>query len=227
MTRTLPTLERMDLGAVYRFRFANVDPDARRVVWEEITDYLEQRFGVPGRVLDVACGSGEFLNATKAKERWGLDVIDHSQLAKDVKFLEGNYLDLTLPDAYFDMIVMSNILEHLGTRDMVFAFFDQAMKHLAPGGLLLILGPNFKYSMKEYFDFADHNLVLTDLSVGECLVGAGYELEAHVARFLPYSFRSKKGKLPGARYLTRWYLRTPIAWRWMGRQFLMVGRKPR
>jgi SAM-dependent methyltransferase len=217
----------MDMGAIYRFRFAKVDPGARRIVWEEITNYLELRFGVPDKVLDVACGSGEFINASAARERWGLDIVAHSQLAAEVKFLEGNYLDLTLPDGYFNMIVMSNILEHLGTRDMVFAFFDQAMKHLAPGGQLLIMGPNFKYSMKEYFDFADHNLVLTDQSVGECLVGAGYELEAHIPRFLPYSFRSKKGKLPGARYLTRLYLRTPISWRVMGRQFLLVGRKPR
>jgi SAM-dependent methyltransferase len=216
----------MDLGAIYRFRFKEVDPDARRVVWEEITRYLEKRFGVPQRLLDVACGSGEFLNASQALERWGLDAIEHAQLASDIRFLEGNYLDLQLPTHYFNMIVMSNILEHLGTRDAVFAFLDRAMEHLAPGGLLLIMGPNFKYSMKEYFDFADHNLILTDLSVGECLVGAGYELEAHIARFLPYSFRSKKGKIPGARYLTRLYLRIPLSWRFLGRQFLMVGRKP-
>jgi hypothetical protein len=46
--------------------------------------------------------------------------------------------------------------------------------------------------------------------------------QAH-PRFLPYSFR---GVIPPSRRLTRLYLRTPVLWRLLGKQFLVLARKP-
>ena len=42
-------------------------------------------------------------------------------------------------------------------------------------------------------------------------------------RFLPFSFR---GVLPPSAALTRTYVRTPVLWRLLGKQFLVIGRKP-
>jgi hypothetical protein len=53
---------------------------------------------------------------------------------------------------------------------------------------------------------------------------AGFEVESVTPRFLPYSFR---GLLPPSPLLTRTYLQTPALWRLMGKQFLVIGRKPR
>jgi hypothetical protein len=52
---------------------------------------------------------------------------------------------------------------------------------------------------------------------------AGFEVESVAPRFLPYSFR---GLLPPSAALTRTYLRTSAMWRLLGKQFLVIGRKP-
>jgi hypothetical protein len=83
------------------------------------------------------------------------------------------------------------------------------------------MGPNFRYCRDEYFDYADHTLPLTHLAIAEHLYAAGFEVAEIVPRFLPYSFRSR---FPASPSLTRAYLRTPAAWRLLGKQFLVIGR---
>jgi hypothetical protein len=85
------------------------------------------------------------------------------------------------------------------------------------------MGPNFKVCARTYFDCADHTLALTDVSVAEHLYAAGFEIRSAVRRFLPYSFR---GQLPASSRLTRTYLKTPIAWHFLGAQFLVVAAAP-
>jgi hypothetical protein len=93
---------------------------------------------------------------------------------------------------------------------------------LTVGGRIAVLGPNFRYCSREYFDCADHTLALTHVSVEEHLYAAGFEIETVDARFLPYSFRSR---LPTGRVGVRAYLRFPPAWRLLGKQFLVIGRR--
>ena len=95
-------------------------------------------------------------------------------------------------------------------------------RSLAPGGTIAIMGPNFRYCSDEYFDCADHTLIFTHVAIEEHLYAAGFEPSKSVARYLPYSFR---GRLPPSRALTRRYLRTPLAWRLLGKQFLVLGRR--
>jgi hypothetical protein len=90
------------------------------------------------------------------------------------------------------------------------------------GGRIAIMGPNYRYCAREYWDFADHIIALTHLAIEEHLYTAGFEPERTIPQYLPYSFR---GKLPPSRRLTRMYLRTPPAWRVLGKQFLVIGRK--
>jgi hypothetical protein len=85
------------------------------------------------------------------------------------------------------------------------------------------MGPNFRYCAREYFDFADHVLALTHVSVEEHLYSAGFEIDRVIPRFLPYSFRSR---FPTAPRLVRTYLRIPLVWQVLGQQFLLVGRRP-
>jgi hypothetical protein len=118
---------------------------------------------------------------------------------------------------------VSNFLEHLAVPGQVAEFLACSLAWLRPGGRIAILGPNFRYCSREYFDCADHVLPLTHISAAEHLCGAGYTLEEVVPRFLPYSSRSL---LPKSAWLTRVYLRTPLAWRVLGKQFLVTGFRP-
>ena len=58
--------------------------------------------------------------------------------------------------------------------------------------------------------------------LGPALDAAGFEPVKVVPRYLPYSFR---GILPPSPLLTRTYLKTPPAWKLLGKQFLVIGRK--
>jgi len=99
----------------------------------------------------------------------------------------------------------------------------RARSKLRPGGTIVVMGPNFRFCRKEYFDCADHTVILTHVAVEEHLHTAGFQIRRTVPRFLPYSFRSK---LPTWRWTTNTYLKFPPAWRVLGKQFLLVATRP-
>jgi SAM-dependent methyltransferase len=210
---------------LYEYRFRGVDQSARAAVWSEIGPFVHRRLGSPERVLDPAAGRCEFLNAISARERWGVDLVDYEErwAQPGVKLVVGDVMDVDLPEAYFGGIWVSNFLEHLPDQQTVAAFLERMRDALSPGGRIAIMGPNFRFCAKEYFDCADHTVILTHVGVEEHLYAAGLEIEAVDDRFLPYSFR---GRLPPSPALTRRYLRAPLAWRLLGKQFLVVGRRP-
>ena len=117
---------------------------------------------------------------------------------------------------------MSNTLEHLLTQEAVATFLEKMHAAMRAGGRIAIMGPNFRYTVKEYFDFADHTLIFTHMAIAEHLYAAGFEVQRIEPRYLPYSFRSR---LPAAPGLVDRYLRTPPLWRLLGKQFLVIGRK--
>jgi hypothetical protein len=85
------------------------------------------------------------------------------------------------------------------------------------------MGPNIRYLADQYWDFYDHHLPLSHLSLEEGLVQSGFEIDLVKARFLPYTTRSL---LPQRAFLVSAYLRLPVFWPLLGKQFLVVGRKP-
>jgi SAM-dependent methyltransferase len=215
----------MNHQRLYEYRFRDVDQRSREAVWSEIGPYVHRRLGSPDRVLDPAAGRCEFLNSVRAPERWGIDLVDYEEgwAAPGVKMLFGDVMEVDLPPDYFGGIWVSNFLEHLPDQESVAAFLERMRDRLAPGGRIAIMGPNFRYCAKEYFDCADHTVILTHVGVEEHLYAAGFEVEAVEPRFLPYSFR---GRLPTSAGLTRRYLGLPLAWRLLGKQFLVIGSRP-
>ena len=139
-----------------------------------------------------------------------------------VNMIISDIMDAALPDGYFDGICISNFLEHLTDQNAVAALLGKLHAAMAQGGRIAVIGPNFKYCHREYFDCADHTVILTHVGVKEHLYAAGFGVIAVVPRFLPYSFR---GMLPPSALLTRTYLRTPPLWPLLGKQFLVLARK--
>ena len=74
-----------------------------------------------------------------------------------------------------------------------------------------------------YWDFWDHNVAITDRSLVEALEYLDFAIVDQWARFLPYTTQSR---YPQAPFFVKLYLRTPLAWRVMGKQFLVRARKP-
>jgi hypothetical protein len=215
----------VDYERLYAYRFRDVDQARRREVWVEIARWVtENALASPQRLLDPAAGRREFIDAAPAPERWAVDQVMHAEAGSDdsVHFVVSEIMDAELPEGHFDGIFVSNFLEHLPAQEAVNHFLVRMHALAADGGRIAVLGPNFRYCSGEYFDYADHTLALTHRAVAEHLYAAGFEVVSNTPRFLPYSFT---GRLPARASLTRAYLRMPLAWRLLGKQFLVVGRR--
>lgn len=214
----------IDYERLYSYRFRDVDQVSRQAVWTEIARYIYERLGSPQSVLDPAAGRGEFISAVPAADRWGVDMVKQADLeSAGVKMIIADIMDAELPIEYFDGVFLSNFLEHLPDQEAVGTVLAKLRDAMRPGGQIAIMGPNYRYCHKEYFDCADHMVVLTHTGLEEHVYAAGFEVVSVSPRFLPFSFR---GVLPPSPMLTRTYLRNPLLWRLVGKQFLVIGRKP-
>jgi ubiquinone/menaquinone biosynthesis C-methylase UbiE len=208
---------------LYDYRFRGVSQASRQQVWDVLALDIYERMGRPAVVLDPAAGRGEFLQAVPAADRWAVDrVAQHTMLDPTVTMVEADIFDVDLPDDHFDGVFVSNFLEHLPSQDRIAILLDKLRVSMTNGGRIAILGPNFKYCAKTYFDCADHTLALTHVSVQEHLAAAGFTLTSTVQRYIPFSFRSV---LPTSAKLTQAYLRLPPARRFLGKQFLVIAER--
>ncbi len=213
----------MNLQKIYEYRFRKVDQKVRQAAWFPIAAKVHELMGAPKNILDPCAGRCEFLNALPGVERSAVDLEDHA-LFRDpaIKMIFGDIFDVKLTENKFDGIFVSNFLEHLANPEQISTFLGKMKTVLAPGGCIAIMGPNFKYCSNEYFDCADHVLALTEVSVEEHLIGAGFEIVKTYPRFLPYSFR---GYLPPMPALIGMYLNLPMFWPLLGKQFLIIAKK--
>lgn len=213
----------MDYQRLYEYRFRDIDQEARADVWGRIAPFIWRKMGQPETVLDPAAGRREFLLSIPAGEKWAVDEVDYEEAGEgtDISQVTSSIMDADLPRKHFDGVFVSNFLEHLSTQEAIFDFLTRMREVMVPGGRIAVLGPNYRYASKEYWDCADHYIALTDGAVAEHLYTAGFEPETQIPRFLPYSFRSR---LPANPSLTGLYLKAPILWKILGKQFLVIGR---
>ena len=148
----------IDYARLYEYRFRDVAQTGKLAVWREIAQYVHARMGAPERVLDPAAGRGEFIRSVPAAERWGVDLVRQADLeAANVKMIISDIMDADLPADYFDGVWVSNFLEHLPDQNAVADLLGKLRAAMIVGGRLAVMGPNFKYCQREYFDCADHD----------------------------------------------------------------------
>lgn len=214
-----------DLGSIYARRFSDADAARQGGVWRELTRYLQRYVPETARVLDIACDRGAFIRNIRAAEKWAVDVRDVSErLPDDVRFVQADGLTLAdvLPRGTFDVVFMSNYLEHLPSADAVIDQLKVVRDLLSPSGRVLILQPNIRLVGGSYWDFLDHATPLTEKSLVEAADTAGLQTVELITRFIPYTTKSRWPQHPA---LVRAYLAVRPVWRLMGRQTLYVGRR--
>lgn len=220
-------MKKIDATALYNIRFSGDDITRKNKIWRVICHNFFNKFIKPSdTVVDVACGFGEFISNISAHQKIAIDLNPETQrfLAPDIAFHQMPATEFgSVVRGAADVVFTSNFLEHLPDKQALDLFLDQVRIALKPGGRYLILGPNLRYLPGQYWDFYDHHLGLTHLSLCEALHLKGFEIDLCLDRFLPYS---TKGGLPTHPLLVWLYLKFPLAWRVLGKQFFIVARQP-
>jgi len=213
-----------DLAALYRHRFIAAEQENKLRIWQVLCRHFFQPIVGPDKVvLDLACGYGEFINTIVAKKKYGVDLNpDTATFVNDgVTLFRAAANQIPLGVGSVDVVFTSNFLEHLKTKEACNDVFTEVKRILGSGGKFIIMGPNIRYLADKYWDFYDHHLPLSHLSLEEGLVQAGYRIERVISRFLPYTM--VRAALPQHPALVALYLKVPLAWNFLGRQFLVVA----
>jgi SAM-dependent methyltransferase len=214
-----------ELQRLYEKRFRD-SSEYRNKVWRVLVeDYFTRWLPARATVLDLGCGHCEFINNVRSENRFGMDLNPDSirRAAPDVQILAQNCSQSwAIPDESLDVVFTSNFFEHLQAKRDLRNTLMQAWRCLRSGGRIIALGPNIRYLPGRYWDFYDHYLPLTELSLGEVMSETGFTLEEQIPRFLPYTM-SQRTQPPV--WMLRLYLRLNFAWPFFGKQFLIVARK--
>jgi SAM-dependent methyltransferase len=199
----------VDHAALYRHRFSEVERERKDAIWRVLCVNFFQKFVRADRdtVLDIACGLGEFSRHIKAQRKIGIDLNTDSVklLPKEVEFH------------------LTSAEEHMPHKAGVDKVLAEILRVLRPGGTYIALQPNYRFCYDVYWDFYDHHTALSDRSCAEAFAQAGFDIQLLIPKFLPFT---TKTKLPTHPFFVRLYLAVPLAWKIMGKQFLIVGRKP-
>lgn len=191
-----------------------MDYDPRRSrLWFVLTRYLEKLVPITpdSAVLDVGAGYCDFINQVRAKEKHAIDAspLLVSSAAKDIVCHVGSCLSLLqeLPKNYFDVVMASNLLEHLSREegDKVLETIWSILKN--GQGKLIILQPNFAYCYRKFYDDYTHKTPYTHHALSDLLKTKNFKTEKMFPRFLPFSLKSR---LPIHPWLLRLYLHFPI-----------------
>jgi 2-polyprenyl-3-methyl-5-hydroxy-6-metoxy-1,4-benzoquinol methylase len=122
------------------------------------------KFKENGKILDIGCGQGGFLNTMK-KNGWETYGVELSKEA--CEFARQNYgleniknedlLSIDFPDNYFDVVTLWHVLEHL--REPLYTL-KKIYKILKKDGILIIESPNFQSIQSRVFKEKWFNLDL-------------------------------------------------------------------
>jgi SAM-dependent methyltransferase len=215
-----------ELQRQYARRFTPLQQYRERV-WSVLThDFFQEMVGADKSVLDLGCGWGGFINQIQAAKKFGMDLnpASRERLGPDIQFLWQDCAEKwQVPPESLDVVFTSNFLEHLPDKNALKKTLEEAIRALRPGGKIICLGPNIKCVPGAYWDFLDHHIALTELSLKEALELSGFQVERCQERFLPYTMVG--GSQPPL-WIVRLYLKLPLAWKILGKQFLVVAHKP-
>ena len=211
---------------LYSYRFQHVDQDARQAVWDKVAPHVHSLMGNPQKVLDPAAGRGEFIGAVPAKETWAStrSATTRRLHKPDTKVITGSIMDAELPADHFDGVFVSNFLEHLHDQEAIAAFLEKMRDAMEPGGRIADHGPQLPLLRRRVLGLRGSLRRAHPRRRSRSTSTPPASSPSAIDPSLPALLLPRL--LPPSPQLIGLYLRMPAAWRLLGKQFLVIGRKP-
>ena len=141
-----------------------------------------------GRVLDIGCSTGGFLDAMRQRGEWepyGVEInaeaANHARERLGLNVFAGALTDAHYPDSFFDIVTLWNVLEHLHQPQ---AALIEIARIIRPGGLLTISLPNPDCIEARIFgrywaglDAPRHLYIFSRRTLERVLASTGFEME--------------------------------------------------
>lgn len=198
-------------------------------------DEIESMTGGRGRILDVGCSYGWFLQtaASRGWETTGIEATDATardarEAGLDVR--TGTIEDAGLPEASYDVVCLWDVLEHVPAVD---SFIGEIHRVLKPGGLLAVNSPNIDSVMARqagadwsWLLLPHHVWQFTPGSMRATLQSRGFAVErlrtwepteAFVENLMLYKRRPRLGSKPVRRVTDKLLVAAEKAWCRAGR----------
>ena len=213
------------ISELYKLRYSDTNLAKKNKIWKLICSNFFQKY-IPHKniILELASGHGEFINNIKGSKKISIDINKDvkNYLDSNVIFYESDASRINKHIKYkVDTVFVSNFLEHLKSREELETFFRAVKDVLKKDGSFIILGPNLRYQPGKYWDYYDHCLGLTHLSLTEALELNGFKISLCLDKFLPHADKGEKLPHPFFVWL---YLKVPFAWKIMGKQFFVIAK---
>jgi SAM-dependent methyltransferase len=195
----------------------------------------------PGRMLDVGCGSGDYI-AKLAQRGWQVAGVEPSAAAAAIgrksglDITAGSIHDLKFPAEHFDLIRFNHSFEHIPDPIEVLA---AARRMLKPGGALFIGVPNTEglwarlfRSYWWYLGLPVHTYGYNPSNLQRLTRAAGFATEtvryhSEYAGLLGslqiWANRRRTPRSSSGRILASWVLRLPALWVCRGLDFARAG----
>jgi SAM-dependent methyltransferase len=147
----------------------NMMPRARSMA-QHVTRYPR------GRLLDIGCFRGEFMEYMRATHGWDVAGLEFSQRPPNYYGLDifyGDLADAPFADASFDVITLWAVLEHVYDPS---AILGSVQRLLRPGGTAIVLVPNFNSLPARFMwhdDVPRHVTMFTRRTLGRMLLSRG------------------------------------------------------
>ena len=168
-----------ELKDIYNQRFNNQGTSFRVKMWQSLVKIIFSRYiNKNDTVLDLGAGYGEFINNVECKNKIALDLNPDTKkyLNEDIQLILDDCANIeSINDNSVNVIFNSNFFEHLKDKDHLSATISECSRILCKGGLLITMMPNIRYAYKEYWDFYDHYIPLSDKSLVEILSLKGFK----------------------------------------------------
>ncbi|MBN2679705.1 class I SAM-dependent methyltransferase [Acidithiobacillus montserratensis] len=165
----------------------------------------------PGVLADIGCGNGQFLGTAMQLgwDAWGVDldpIAVETARKTGATVIQGGFPDTGLPSAYFDIVTLSHVIEHV--HDPL-AALKEAFRVLKPGGHIWLATPNMESFGHARFganwrglEPPRHLVLFNSNNLKKALDGAGFidtehkDCPAQAAGFFQCSLRISCGQDP-------------------------------